>query len=410
MSIVASGERASTNNLSCWAADDTAGLARRVTRLAAAPDGSFLVFSSAGAPNSLGASDLYFAQLMAPEWWSAWPWNLGLPVNSREDEVDPSLSADGKRLYFCRSGDIYEIDLVSARQPPAESAAWKSRGDMPTPREWPQAVVANGRIVVYGGMSGGFATGKPHGWNNQVEVYDPATVSWSALAPAPEGWKQASLVVVEDRLVLFRRGGPGVAEYIPASKRWEVIRNAMSFTIGEASPFQTRTVVLGRKAYTMFAGGQVRDISYLVEYNFDTDVWTPRKSMPFKTAQLVAFEDRLYAFADAVSVYEPRTDQWTVVARMDMPRAEAALVVHNGEVWLIGGHGVRADGVDGDICPTVARFNPQRNAWSRGPALPWLRAAASAASVNGRLFLLGGLKPGPAFAHDASVFEYVPGQ
>jgi len=53
----------------------------------------------------------------------------------------------------------------------------------------------------------------------------------------------------------------------------------------------------------------------------------------------------------------------------------------------------------------LARFDPKRNTWSHGPALPWLRAASAAASVNGGFFVLGRLRPDTTFVHDLSVLE-----
>ncbi len=381
------------------------------TSVAVSPDGKFLVFSSANAPNGLGGSDLYLADLEVPDGWGAWVANLGPLVNTREDESDPRISADGKRLYFCRSGDIYEIELASVLRPPAESAIWERRGDMPVRREWPQAVVANGLVYLYGGITGEF--GKPRTWANEMHVFDPAKASWSSLGPGPDGWKQATLVSFENRLFLFRRGGSGLAEYRPESKRWEVKADAAPFTIGEAWPFQTRTVVLGHKAYTMFGAGEVRSFTYFVEYDFDSNKWTPKRSMPYPAPQLAAYGGRIYAFsggedATRVSVYDPSKDEWSEGPRTDMPRFESAVVVHDNEIWLIGGHGVRAYDMDGDINPTVVRFDPRRSMWHIGPALPAQRAAAAAASVNGHLFVFGGVSPGTVFKHDLTVLEYAP--
>ncbi len=375
-----------------------------------AADGRFLVFSSTRAPNGLGGADLYLAELPGNERTGAWAWNLGPLVNTDADEMDPRLSADGKRLYFNRSGDIYEVDLETVRRAPADSVAWRRRTDMPTPREWPQLAELNGLIYVYGGLD----PTKKRQWAHKVDVYDPAADSWSTLGPGPEGWKQGTLVAFDDRLFLFRRGGPGVAEYRPESKQWEVKAAPGGFQLGEAWPFRTRTVVMGRKAYTMYGSGDIREFTYLAEYDFDTGAWTARRSMPFPAPQLVAFEGRIYAYSGGqdpihTSVYDPTRDEWTEAARMDMPRWESAVTAFGDEVWLIGGHGIR-DPMDGDITPTVMRFDPRRNTWSAGPSLPWQRAAAAAITVKGRLFVIGGLKPGGEFAPDRSVLEYVPGK
>ncbi len=65
--------------------------------------------------------------------------------------------------------------------------------------------------------------------------------------------------------------------------------------------------------------------------------------MPSPAPQLVVFGGRIYAFGDDVSVYDPTTDKWTIVARIEMPRFESAVVAYRDEIWLIGGHGVRGD-------------------------------------------------------------------
>ncbi len=70
-------------------------------------------------PGGLGASDIYTStrSLVCSHAgksgkrcaWSAWsaPVNLGPTVNTVAGESRPSLSGDGQRLYFGRSGDIY---------------------------------------------------------------------------------------------------------------------------------------------------------------------------------------------------------------------------------------------------------------------------------------------------------------
>ena len=64
--------------------------------------------------------------------------------------------------------------------------------------------------------------------------------------------------------------------------------------------------------------------------------------------------------------------------------------------------------MDGDVHPTVMCFDPIRNEWSRGPELSDQRAGASAVTVNGRLFVFGGLHPAAAPSYEPSVIEYVP--
>ncbi len=79
-------------------------------------DGKTLIFTSCQDTNTIGSCDLYISKKSGTEWSP--PENIGRPVNSKSWESQPSLSADGRTLYFVsnRSGgkgkrDIYYTQL-----------------------------------------------------------------------------------------------------------------------------------------------------------------------------------------------------------------------------------------------------------------------------------------------------------
>lgn len=61
-------------------------------------DGRTLVFTSCDRRDSFGSCDLYISKKVGEEWSE--PKNLGLMVNSSSWESQPSLSSDGRTLYF----------------------------------------------------------------------------------------------------------------------------------------------------------------------------------------------------------------------------------------------------------------------------------------------------------------------
>jgi len=77
------------------------------------PDGRRMILVVTDAEGGLGGDDLYVS------WWrnGAWttPRNLGAPVNSPEYEYGPSISPDGRWLYFTShrrgSADVYRIPV-----------------------------------------------------------------------------------------------------------------------------------------------------------------------------------------------------------------------------------------------------------------------------------------------------------
>ena len=61
-------------------------------------DGKFLVFTACNRKEGEGSCDLYFSEVKNGRWTK--PANMGVPINSRAWESQPSISADGKTLYF----------------------------------------------------------------------------------------------------------------------------------------------------------------------------------------------------------------------------------------------------------------------------------------------------------------------
>jgi len=75
-------------------------------------NGREIVFASSR-PGGLGMSDIYTASAVGYSGrWRA-PVNLGPSVNTAAGESRPSLSSDGQRLYFGRSGDIFVSQRAS---------------------------------------------------------------------------------------------------------------------------------------------------------------------------------------------------------------------------------------------------------------------------------------------------------
>lgn len=83
-------------------------------------DGRTLIFTSCEGRKSFGSCDLYYAVKNGEEWGK--PKNLGKMVNSSSWDSQPSLSADGKTLYFVsnRSGGFGKRDIWVTHQKEGE--------------------------------------------------------------------------------------------------------------------------------------------------------------------------------------------------------------------------------------------------------------------------------------------------
>ena len=131
-------------------------------------DGKTLVFASCDRPKAIGNCDLYISRRTGNNWSP--PINLGINVNSTEWDSQPSLSADGRTLYFTstrRGGQGQEDLYVTRLQPdgtlergpkPGHPGQYpRQRHGAVHPRQWHYAVLRDRRTSW-------------HGWTRRVSV------------------------------------------------------------------------------------------------------------------------------------------------------------------------------------------------------------------------------------------------
>ena len=77
-------------------------------------DGRYLIFTGCGRSGGLGSCDLYYSERMGTGWSVAT--NMGAGINTAASESQPSLSRDGKLLFFTsnRDGGLGKDDLYVA--------------------------------------------------------------------------------------------------------------------------------------------------------------------------------------------------------------------------------------------------------------------------------------------------------
>ena len=115
-------------------------------------DGRTLVFTSCGGRKSFGSCDLYISYKQGDSWTS--PQNLGININSPEWDSQPSLSADGRTLYFVsdRKGSLGQRDIWVSKLDSIN--AWGKATNLGTPVNTPEDdlspfIHANGRTLFF---------------------------------------------------------------------------------------------------------------------------------------------------------------------------------------------------------------------------------------------------------------------
>ncbi|WP_375416159.1 OmpA family protein [uncultured Hymenobacter sp.] len=169
-----------------------------------AGDGKTLVFASCDRPGAIGNCDLYISRRTGNT-WSA-PQNLGRSVNSLDWDSQPSLSADGRTLYFTsnRDGGVGQEDLyVSTLQ---DNGTWSAARNLGAPVNTPGKDMAP--FIHASGTTLYYVTDGLIGMGGldvfRCELMDPATNKWGV--PSNLGYplntfeNEASLFVTSDNL------------------------------------------------------------------------------------------------------------------------------------------------------------------------------------------------------------------
>ncbi len=172
------------------------------------------------------------------------------------------------------------------------------------------------------------------------------------------------------------------------------------------------------------------------EYDPETDKWTKKKPMAL-SAHHVAFTElngKFYAFGGFVAPesgppawvpinnawqYDPPTDSWMAVTPMPTKRGSAVAATVNGKIYVIGGATVHPGSSEPALHPTrphrsvgtVEEYDPKTNTWSERSSMPTARNHAAIGVVNNKIYVIGG-RLGSAFIFTASntnvVEEYDP--
>jgi hypothetical protein len=165
---------------------------------------------------------------------------------------------------------------------------------MPTPRQYLDANVVNGKIYLIGGYASG-------GYTGVNEVYNPATDSWTTKTPSPYINRSSTSAVVDNKIysIGLRSDDPNpwlwtafVQIYDPVNDRWSIRAD---------SP----TVV------------------YYADAGVTSGVNAPK---------------RIYFFqSNSTQIYDPATDTWTTGPSMPTPRAGVGVAVVDDTLYVVGG-------------------------------------------------------------------------
>jgi N-acetylneuraminic acid mutarotase len=268
---------------------------------------------------------------------------------------------------------------------------WTSLAPMPIARSHSEGgtFLLNGDIVFAGGQVDNFASTK------EVWAYDPNANAWTQLMDLPDYRQGAIIAPIGNKLVVTLGS---YATDAPQSLTWVGLLPASdplarSLAVASTAPSTTSTAngaVIGKSIYSVDTDGSilVHDLATSL-----TRLASPASARALLAtgAAVAAFGRKLYLFGGAgaagkVQIYDTRTNRWHRGRAMPFASVGGAAAVSvGGHIFVAGGM------VAGQATNQVARYDPRTNRWSKLPASPIARSVASASTDGVRLFLSAGM-------------------
>jgi N-acetylneuraminic acid mutarotase len=274
----------------------------------------------------------------------------------------------------------------------AQGGTWTTRAPIPTGRQGPAFGVIAGQLYVASGCCATFSF--PFTRYSTLEVYDPATGTWTTKAPIPLAVYGGASGVING--MLYLAGGAqafgNVADlqiYDPITDRWSSARPLPSAGSGMAG-----TAIDG-KLYV--AGGMdpsnTASVNTVRAYDPMTNAWSDRSPLP--TARVFAgtgvVNGVMYVvggydggtYFSTVEAYDPVTNIWTSRAPMPTARYGVGVEVVNGILYAFGGN-------NGSFLATVEAYDPGTNSWTTLSDMPTPHFLPATGLIGGTVYVVAG--------------------
>lgn len=295
--------------------------------------------------------------------------------------------------------------LLAAATAQAEAdGSWTLKANVP--QATTSSVSASDGFHLY--LLGGFGT------QSTSRRYDPATDTWSTLAPPPASMYYNSGARVGDHIYAFgTTGSSAVYRYSISSNTWATLPAALPQTFGGGAT----STVLGGKVYVVGGGNILVGTVHNREFDPATETFTMRAPLPSaRTRHAAAASEalgRLWIFggngsSSTTYEYSPATDTWTTRAPYSLGGIAAnsygmAAAFFNGRAYLTGGY------TSSTMQRTVNEYDPATDSWMRRTDMNLPRQQHAIGVVGSRIYVAGGGTGVASHAATAtSTEEFIP--
>ncbi|HEX4143670.1 MAG TPA: kelch repeat-containing protein [Pirellulales bacterium] len=281
---------------------------------------------------------------------------------------------------------------------------WKAATPTPFPRVESPTVVVDGKLFLFGGFTDDL------GASRQLDVYDPATDTWTRRKDMPTGVTHLNPAIDGNNIWLaggFKGRHPGPV----TDEVWKYDVAEDSWTPGPRLP-EPRAggglAIAGHKLHYFGGYKSDRDTDSADHWTLALEggaAWQHEADLPEARGHVAAaaLDGKVYALGGdhghdvtqidkpACHVYDPAVGGWRAIASLPDGRShfESSTIIYRGGILIVGGRSNSPEPPRG-VLNELLLYDPHADAWQRVGSLPENVLAPSAAIVGNRIVVTAG--------------------
>ncbi|XP_005148334.1 kelch-like protein 4 [Melopsittacus undulatus] len=265
------------------------------------------------------------------------------------------------------------------------------RSMMQSPRTKPRKSTV-GALYAVGGMDATKGT-------TTIEKYDLRTNSWVQIGTMNGRRLQFGVAVIDNKLyIVGGRDGLKTSNIVecfnPITKVWTIMppMSTHRHGLGVAMLEGPMYAVGGHDGWSYLNTVERWD-PQARQWNYVASMSTPRS-----TVGVAALNSKLYAVGGrdgssclkSMECFDPHTNKWSICASMSKRRGGVGVATYNGFLYAVGGHDAPASNHCSRLSDCVERYDPKTDAWTTVAPLSVPRDAVGICPLGDRLYAVGG--------------------
>ncbi|XP_036596126.1 kelch-like protein 4 [Trichosurus vulpecula] len=265
------------------------------------------------------------------------------------------------------------------------------RSMMQSPRTKPRKSTV-GALYAVGGMDATKGT-------TTIEKYDLRTNSWIQVGTMNGRRLQFGVAVIDNKLyIVGGRDGLKTSNTVecfnPVTKIWCIMppMSTHRHGLGVAMLEGPMYAVGGHDGWSYLNTVERWD-PQARQWNYVASMSTPRS-----TVGVAALNSKLYAVGGrdgssclkSMECFDPHTNKWSICASMSKRRGGVGVATYNGLLYAVGGHDAPASNHCSRLSDCVERYDPKTDTWTTVAPLSVPRDAVGICTLGDRLYAVGG--------------------